>query len=493
MRNHIPRSSNGETMSALPENGQQFTLNDENLAALLTSGSTELIRSLGNQLLGLQKNEMAKACFKRLSEIDRADVNARFVYAQLLMGSTHKSWAEARDVALAILDDFPEMQELSTEGHCTVMRFAAYRCTAIGPNEKGVELFRKLAHKCNLASDYFWLSELLAHLNDTLPESIAALEKAMTLDPTTYDTVANRDTLLVYKSSSTGAERDQDARRRRKIGRYPKTRDFHGDLTSLIKNHIAFDLRNSEKFINKHTRFFTMGSCFARNISRALNQNGYVSNHMEISEAINTTFANRAFVDFLAGDSRPGSVSERIRELLPPNWSAENTLQLIRTSDVFVITLGVAPAFFDRTTAEFVLPRHTLLNSRALAEKFRFRTTSVQENVDNVLYFIKFIRSLSNTTRIVITVSPVPLQASFEFESCVVADCLSKSTMRLTAHEVVNNSGLDNIVYWPSFEIFRWAGSSASSFYAADDGAAWHVSEEKVNQTISAFIDVFKA
>jgi hypothetical protein len=193
------------------------------------------------------------------------------------------------------------------------------------------------------------------------------------------------------------------------------------------------------------------------------------------------------------GEGKEGSVNERIRELLPPQWSAENTLDLIRTSDVFVITLGVAPAFFDRETGEFVLPRPTALNSRVLAEKYRFRTTTVQENVDNALYFIKFIRGLSQNIRIVITVSPVPLLASFEFESCVVADCLSKSTMRLAAHEVVNNSGLENIVYWPSFEIFRWAGSSASNFYAADDGAAWHVSEDKVNHTIKAFIDVFQA
>ena len=83
------------------------------------------------------------------------------------------------------------------------------------------------------------------------------------------------------------------------------------------------------------------------------------------------------------------------------------------------------------------------------------------------------------------------LLASFEHESAVQADCLSKSTMRLVAHEVVNNSSLANILYWPSFEIFRWAGSNASNYYAADDGAAWHVSEEKVAGTIKSFVEMF--
>jgi len=153
----------------------------------------------------------------------------------------------------------------------------------------------------------------------------------------------------------------------------------------------------------------------------------------------------------------------------------------------------VAAAFFDRETGAFVLPRPSALNSRALAEKYKFRTASVQENVDNVLYLINFIRSISPDIKIVVTVSPVPILASFEFESAVQADCLSKSTMRLVAHEVVNNSNIENILYWPSFEVFRWAGSNASNYYAADDGAAWHVSEDKVAGTIKAFVDMFSA
>jgi len=81
----------------------------------------------------------------------------------------------------------------------------------------------------------------------------------------------------------------------------------------------------------------------------------------------------------------------------------------------------------------------------------------------------------------------------FEFESCVQADCISKSTMRLVAHEVVQNAGLQSIYYWRSFEVFRWAGSNASDYIGADDGSSVHVSEDKVSQTIKAFIDTFSA
>src|SRR5262249_9940959 len=251
--------------------------------------------------------------------------------------------------------------------------------------------------------------------------------------------------------------------------------------------------KSEDKFINKSTKFFTMGSCFARNLSRSLVTNGYVSHHMEISEYINTTFANRVFVDWLSDRDIDDAIRERIVSLLPGGWSKENTLQVLRNSDVFILTLGVAPAFFDRVTGDFVLPRPTALNSRVLAEKYVFPTTSVRENVENVTYLLDFIRKISPGIKVVVTVSPVPLVASFEHESAVQADCLSKSTMRLVAHEVVNHSNISNILYWPSFEVFRWAGSHASNYYAADDGAAWHVSEDKVAGTVRAFVGMFAA
>jgi tetratricopeptide (TPR) repeat protein len=470
---------------------------EDNLAQLMLFGSREDILQAARGFIAENKRAEAITCYKKLAESDRSDLNSRFIYAQLIDDGTHKQLAICRDLALAILDDYPGLFDHNTESNCLLVRFAAERCSYVGPQDKAVELYRKVAAMSNKASDYYHLSESLSQINNVannLADSITALEQAIALDPATYDTETNRETLKLGKTGLAAAAHTGAAtQKRKKIGRYPLTEDFVGNLPDLIKNHIAFDLRNEKKFITKSSRFFTMGSCFARNISASLNKNGFNSTHMEISEYINTTFANKAFVDWLSTGKTDGVIGDRIQELLPPGWDAGNTLERIRNTDVFILTLGVAPAFFDRATGHFVLPRPTGLNSRVLAEQYEFRTTSVQENVDNVLYLINFIRSLAPNVKLVITVSPVPLIASFEFESCVIADCLSKSTMRLVAHQVVNQSGLKDIIYWPSFEVFRWAGSNAGNFYAADDGAAWHVSEEKVNGTIGAFIDMFDA
>ncbi len=454
----------------------------------------EQIRQLAYKYIEDKDFVSAQLAFKKLLELTPKDINARFVYAQLIDDGSHKRRAEARDMMLAILDENPQIFADPTEGNLHLIRMTALRCSHVGPFPKSIELYRKLAAGSNRGSDYFQLSEILTQGN-YFEEAVASLEKAIKLDPATYDTPTNRETLELARTQATKtpAKEGDKAGGRAKVGRYPQTADFTGDLEKLIRDHIAVNLNSMPKFVSKATRFFTMGSCFARNLAGSLSQSGYVAHHMEISEYINTTFANRVFVDWLRGADIDPAIRDRIVELLPQGWSKENTLEVIKSSDVFILTLGVAAAFFDRSTGAFVLPRPSALNSRALAEKYQFRTASVQENVDNVRYLVDFIRSIAPNIRIVVTVSPVPILASFEHESAVQADCLSKSTMRLVAHEMVNNSGIENILYWPSFEVFRWGGSNASNFYAADDGAAWHVSEAKVAGTIRAFVDMFSA
>ena len=447
------------------------------------------IKTLAYKYIEEKDFTSAQLAFKKLLELDSTDINARYVYAVLIDDGSHKKRAEARDMMLSILDQHPQILNQPTEANLDLIRNTAVRCSHVGPFDRSIELFRTLAHASNRARDYFLLSEILIQGN-LFEESIASLEKAIALDPANFDTESNRETLATAKSQlNAPAPRAQKAKK--KVGHYPTTNDFLGDFQKLIKDHIAVNLQGEEKFVDLKSQFFTMGSCFARNLSKSLTDSGYTSRHMEISEYINTTFANKVFVDWLRDANVDDAIRERIVELLPSGWSKEATLSIIKDSNVFILTLGVAAAFFDRDTGAFVLPRPTSLNSRALAEKYLFRTASVKENVDNVLYLLEFVRSVSPDIKIVVTVSPVPLLASFEFESVVQADCLSKSTMRLVAHEVVNNSGISNITYWPSFEIFRWAGSNSSDYFAADDGAAWHVSEEKVTGTIKAFIDMF--
>ena len=155
--------------------------------------------------------------------------------------------------------------------------------------------------------------------------------------------------------------------------------------------------------------------------------------------------------------------------------------------------LAAAPAFFDQDSGSYVMPRGGALNARALAERYAYRTTTVAENLDNLDYIYSRIRSfnVNPDLKFVITLSPVPLKASFEFDSAMYADCLSKSTLRVVAHEFIKTHG--QVLYWPSFEIVKWLGGHIGPFYGVDDGASWHISEDLVHVITDLFIEHFSA
>ena len=85
-----------------------------------------------------------------------------------------------------------------------------------------------------------------------------------------------------------------------------------------------------------------MGSCFARNVARKPDQSGYTAYHMEITEYINTTFANKVFVDWLSSAEIDRCLRDRIVELLPAQMEQGKHPRSHQERGVFVLTLGVA-------------------------------------------------------------------------------------------------------------------------------------------------------
>ena len=373
-----------------------------------------------------------------------------------------------------------------------LFRLAAERCRYIGPLNKSIELYKLVCEITNNADDYYQLHDAL-HEDDQIEESVRYLRKAVDANPTKYHTKQNLETLALAEKTSTSEDSTFRVKNQR-LNRYPTQNDFQGNLVDLIKNHIAVDLKDTEKFLSENTRIFTMGSCFSRNIAGALCKNGYVAKNLEITEQLNTTYANVEFINWL--ENKQGINHERIEHLIKssnPNANRDNILKAIESSDIFILTLGVALAFFDKLSGEFVLPSATSLSQTSMANKYIYRETTVHENVNNVLQVLRFIKSLSPKIKIILTVSPVPLLVSLKHKSCVQADCISKSTMRLVANEIVNNSTDGRgAIYWPSFEAIRWAGSNASEFYGAEDNLSVHVSENKVDRVIEAFIETFR-
>src|SRR5689334_10597368 len=141
------------------------TAQDPQSAQQTLDSLIEQIRQLGVRYIEEKDFVSAQFAFKKLLEVAPQDVNARFVYAQLIDDGSHKRVAESRDMMLSILDENPVIFANPSEGNLQLIRSAALSCARVGPFPKAIELFRRLAAGSNLAQDYFYLSEILTKGN----------------------------------------------------------------------------------------------------------------------------------------------------------------------------------------------------------------------------------------------------------------------------------------------------------------------------------------
>ncbi|CAG9212459.1 GSCFA domain-containing protein [Burkholderia vietnamiensis] len=392
----------------------------------------------------------------------------------------HKSWAIRRDHAknaLRLVENTPQAAAWPQLKVC--LEILATAASYVGPPEDAEFAYRWLIKIDPANADHYAkLSQLRA--DDDLEEAVALIDHARTLNPAI---VNKTDVELSRKVLSDGTRRKSIAR-----AKYPSTREMRGDLSAVIRTSLLDGLPK-QRFIDKETRFFTLGSCFAREIAVRLIERGYQADFFEVVEHINSSFANRKMVDWALGQCT-GQSKERLDELFASlNITPENLRVRLATAKVFVYTLGVAPAFFDRQSGEFVMPSSSALGSRAFAEMYDFRTTTVGQNLDNLDYIVANIKALNPDVKVVLTVSPVPLKTTFEFKSAIQADCISKSTLRVVAHEFVTSN--PDVIYWPSFEIVRWLGGHVGPFYGNDDDAALHVGDHVVKAITDSFIEHF--
>jgi hypothetical protein len=232
------------------------------------------------------------------------------------------------------------------------------------------------------------------------------------------------------------------------------------------------------------TRVATFGSCFAANLARHLKGAGVDATNLLIEESINSPLANQAFLAAITG-SGEAAQSARLGEVFGTDFLARAREQLAQ-AQVIVLTLGVAPNLFHVDTHRFAL----LEDYRALlaAGKLYMKTPGVEEVKAVIGDVLKMLRGLNPRSRIYVSISPVPLMGTAELANAVLADCVSKSTLRAALHELLQASGASDSIYWPSFEVVRWLGAHTTlSAYGIDDQVSRHVSEWLVTMIVEEF------
>ncbi|GEM_PF-1596923 len=264
------------------------------------------------------------------------------------------------------------------------------------------------------------------------------------------------------------------------------------DIDAVLRRDIFHGYLPEQPLIATDKPVVALGSCFAQHIRQWLMKRGRLSEHVEIPEGLNNTFAIRQFLDWIEGaddlvysiERGPGGRLER--------WDLDKDRdafrQAISRAGGFVVTIGVAEVWRDKITGgvfwrgvpadQFDPDRHEHLLS------------TVEQNVENLRAIAAGLRRLSDGAPVVLTLSPVPLIATMRPNTSIfAADAVSKSTLRLAIETVV--SAGDGVKYWPSFEAFRWLGGHVERRLYDGEANPRHPSPDMIGRIIDLFVDSY--
>ncbi len=160
--------------------------------------------------------------------------------------------------------------------------------------------------------------------------------------------------------------------------------------------------------------------------------------------------------------------------------------EAFETLDVFVFTLGLTEGWESIIDGSVFPLCPGVAGGEFDVTKYRLHNFNVTEVINDTLEFIDLLRSVNSKSKIILTVSPVPLIATASNQHHVLtATTYSKSVLRVACEEVVRQC--TQVTYFPSYEIIT-GNYSRGSYFAADCRS---VNEMGVSHVMRIFLKHF--
>ena len=259
--------------------------------------------------------------------------------------------------------------------------------------------------------------------------------------------------------------------------------------------------------IAETARVATAGSCFAQHISRKLQEidfNYYIpepGHHLSPEDRVRrnygvfsarfgnlyTTAQLRQLFDEAFGRRTPmerhfrradGRYVDPFRQQVEPEGYAtpeavhadrlshlRAVRQMFESADVFVFTMGLTEAWRSKVDGSVLPTAPGVVGEAGDNGEYEFINYGVADVHGDMVAFLGALKKVNPKVRVVLTVSPVPLIATYEDQNVLVATTYSKAVLRVVAEMVV--SAYDWVDYFPSFEIIT--GSYSGGLYYEDD------------------------
>ena len=247
--------------------------------------------------------------------------------------------------------------------------------------------------------------------------------------------------------------------------------------------------------VTQKTRIATFGSCFAQHFGRALRDRNYSWVDGETAPKplatedrkkfgyemfsartgnIYTTSLLKQWISWALGYSEPpsevwekdGRFYDPFRPNIEPNGfqSVDEVVKTrtvtinalnaaLRSANLFVFTLGLTESWSNsHQNYEYPLCPGTVAGEYS-EEVHTFQSQGFSTVLENLRSSIAMIRSFNRNINFLLTVSPVPLTATYSGKHVLVSTSASKAILRAVAETLVHE--LDYVDYFPSFEIIN--------------------------------------
>lgn len=266
--------------------------------------------------------------------------------------------------------------------------------------------------------------------------------------------------------------------------------------------------------LTKGTSVFTMGSCFARSIEEKLpdfslptraiavpkserpgRPNGILNeyNPGTICQRIEYAARGASFGDLCIAPEGDGHVDLLLPEYVTPSTTGrllerraevDQVYTALFASEAVFITLDLVEMWYDRVAGLYlnrVPPAAFLFGDR---ERFELHILDVQETRNLLERTVRGLRAMG-VAKILLMVSPIPLETTYSGRDCAAANQYSKSVLVVSAN---NLSHLHQEVdYFPGFEIVTSIGPEA---YQPD---LVHLRDEVVEMVTNYLVDRYTA
>ena len=277
---------------------------------------------------------------------------------------------------------------------------------------------------------------------------------------------------------------------------------WHRAVTDPAPGHIDPVVRC--KSIGNSEKLATIGSCFAQHIGTNIAKSGFnyfvaetcadevppavarsrnygvfsarYGNVYTVRQAVQ--LFDRAFGKFQCNEhiwNRGSRLVDAFRpQIEPEGFSTAQELINSRSAhlecvrkvfaecDWLIFTLGLTEAWRSTRDGAVVPLAPGVAGGTFNADEFEFVNFSVRDVSDDLAKLVERLQGVNPTAQVLLTISPVPLIATYERRHVLVSTAFSKAALRVAADEAERS--FKNVIYFPSYEIITSPASGGRYF-----------------------------